>query len=178
MNSNKTLIVGEFDLELPQPVSDLEEDAVVQIGMALRMLLADAFALYIKTKNFHWHMRGAHFRDHHLLLDEQAEQIFGMVDDIAERTRKIGARTIRSIADIGSHQRLSDNSELDVTPRDMLAELCMDSLRMTSWLRSTHRLCSEHGDVATTSLLENWIDEAERRSWFLHETVQDSASGA
>ena len=178
MNSNEKMIVREIGLEFPQPVSDLKTEAVIQIGEALRMLLADTFALYIKTKNFHWHMSGVHFRDHHLLLDEQAEQIFAMVDDIAERARKIGATTIRSIAEIGMHQRLYDNSESEVKPRDMLAELCMDSRRMTAWLRSTHRLCSDHGDVATTSLLENWIDQAERRSWFLHETGQNLPSAA
>jgi len=137
-------------------------------------LLADVFALYVKTKNFHWHISGRHFRDYHLLLDEHADQIFAMTDAMAERARKIGATTIRSISDISRHQRLEDNNEDVVTPEDMLRELCADNQHLTRSLRSTHAVCDRHHDVATASLIENWIDEAERRTWFLSEILQDS----
>src|SRR6266436_3401925 len=153
--------------------TDLGHDAVVEISTALRQLLADVFALYLKTKNFHWHMSGRHFRDYHLLLDEHAEQIFAMTDDIAERARKIGGTTIRSIRDIAKHQRLKDNDEELVTPGNMLAELSDDNRRLTRFLRSTHELCGRHNDVATTSLIETWIDQAERRTWFLSEIVRE-----
>jgi starvation-inducible DNA-binding protein len=136
----------------------------------LTTLLADVFTLYLKTKNFHWHMSGPHFRDYHLLLDEQAEQIFAMADDIAERVRKIGGTTLHSIGHIARLQRLLDNDADFVTPDDMLAELHDDNKRLTGFLRETHELADEHNDVATASLIENWIDEAERRSWFLFET--------
>jgi starvation-inducible DNA-binding protein len=136
------------------------------------------FALYVKTKNFHWHISGPHFRDYHLLLDEQADQIFAMTDDIAERARKIGGTTLRSIGDISKHQRLTDNDEEFVTPEDMLAELSSDNQQLTRLLRSAHQVCDEHGDVATTSLMEVWIDQAERRTWFLAETVKHSAGRA
>jgi starvation-inducible DNA-binding protein len=134
-------------------------------------LLADVFALYIKTKNFHWHMSGPHFRDYHLLLDEQATQIFGMTDTIAERARKIGATTLHSISDITRHQRLKDNDAEGVSPKDMLSELCADNQQLTRSLRATHDLCDRHNDVATTSLIEVWIDETERRTWFLSEIM-------
>jgi starvation-inducible DNA-binding protein len=153
--------------------TDLSRDAVVEISSALRQLLADVFALYIKTKNFHWHMSGSHFRDYHLLLDEQATQIFAMTDDIAERARKIGGTTVHSISDIAQHQRLKDNNAEFVSPKDMLAELCADNQQLTRSLRSTHEVCEQHNDVATASLIEVWIDESERRTWFLSEIVRD-----
>jgi starvation-inducible DNA-binding protein len=140
---------------------------------ALRKLLADVFALYLKTKNFHWHMSGKHFRDYHLVLDEQATQIFAMTDDIAERARKIGGTTLRSISDVSRHQRLNDNNAEFVAPRDMLLELRDDNRQLTRELRSTHKLCENHEDVATASLIENWIDQTERRTWFLSEIVAD-----
>ncbi len=149
--------------------SDLGANAARDIGGALTLLLADVFALYLKTKNFHWHMSGPHFRDYHLLLDEQSEQIFAMTDDIAERGRKIGSRTLRSIGEIGRIQRLADNDADFVTPQDMLAELRDDNQRLVASMREVHGLCDEHNDVATASLLENWIDETERRVWFLYE---------
>jgi len=152
--------------------TDLSHDAVVEISSALRPLLADVFALYLKTKNFHWHMRGRHFRDYHLLLDEHGEQIFAMTDDIAERARKIGGTTLRSISDISRYQRLKDNNEELVTPEDMLAELRADNQHLAGSLRSAHQVCDEHGDVATASLIETWIDQTERRTWFLAETAR------
>ena len=153
--------------------SDLGSDAVVEIGGALRKLLADVFTLYVKTKNFHWHMSGNHFRDYHLLLDEQATQIFAMTDDIAERARKIGGTTIHSIGEIAEHQRLKDNNAEFVAPQDMLAQLRADNQQLTRELRSTHELCEKHHDVATASLIENWIDETERRTWFLAEVTRE-----
>ncbi len=152
--------------------SDLGAEAVRDISAALGALLADAFALYVKTKNFHWHMSGPHFRDHHLLLDEQAGEIFAMTDPIAERARKIGGRTITSISDIAGRKRLLDNDAPYVDPQDMLAELDGDNRQIVTEMRRTHELCGEHADVATASLLENWIDEGERRAWFLWETVR------
>ena len=137
-------------------------------------MLADVFALYVKTKNFHWHMSGRHFRDYHLLLDEHADQIFAMTDAIAERARKIGTTTLRSISDISRHQRLEDNNEDGVPPQDMLKELGADNQLLTRSLRSTHVVCDRHHDVARASLIENWIDETERRTWFLAEILQDA----
>ncbi len=151
--------------------TDLSHKGVAEISAALRHLLADVFALYVKTKNFHWHMSGAHFRDYHLLLDEQSEQIFAMTDDVAERARKIGGTTLHSIGDIARHQRLHDNNEEIVGPKEMLAELSEDNQQLTRFMRSTHEICDEHNDVATASLIENWIDQTERRTWFLSETV-------
>ena len=150
--------------------SDLGSEAVKNISGALNALLADVFALYVKTKNFHWHMSGPHFRDYHLLLDEQAGQIFAMTDDIAERVRKIGRATIHSIAHIGRLQRIPDNDADNVDPLDMLAELREDNRAILVSMRQAHDLCDEENDVATASLLEPWIDEAERRIWFLFET--------
>ena len=150
--------------------SNLGSNATNGISIALTALLADVFALYIKTKNFHWHMSGPHFRDYHLLLDEQAAQILAMTDDIAERARKIGGTTIRSIGHIARMKQIEDNDSDFVTPEDMLTELKEDNLALTQRMRQTHNLCGEHGDVATASLIENWIDEAERRTWFLFET--------
>jgi len=157
--------------EIFDTLADLRGDAVVEISGELRKLLADVFALYVKTKNFHWHMSGPHFRDYHLLLDEHGAQIFAMTDDIAERARKIGSTTIRSISDISKHQRVKDNNLERVAPEDMLKELSADNRELTRSLRSAHELCEKHNDVATASLIENWIDEAERRTWFLSESV-------
>ena len=140
-------------------------------------LLADLFALYMKTKNFHWHVSGPHFRDYHLMLDEQAGQILAATDPVAERVRKLGGTTLRSVGHIGRLQRVSDNDADYVTPHDMLAELRDDNIQLTSRLRETHGLCDEHGDVATASLIENWIDESERRHWFLFETCRNALSG-
>ena len=147
--------------------------AAIEICGILRQLLADVFALYLKTKNFHWHISGSHFRDYHLLLDEHAAQIFAMTDTIAERARKLGGTTLRSIGDIGRHQRLKDNDEESVAAKDMLVELYVDNQQLSRYLRSTHKLCEHHGDVATTSLIEIWLDETERRQWFLSETVRE-----
>jgi len=149
--------------------SDLGSDAVRNITGALNALLADVFALYVKTKNFHWHMSGPHFRDYHLLLDEHGDQVFAMTDAIAERVRKIGGGTIRSIGHIGRLQRLSDNDAEYVDPFDMLAELRQDNRMLLASMRETHDLCDAENDVATASLLEVWIDETERRIWFLFE---------
>ena len=154
-------------------VTDLSPEAVEDLSNELRHLLADVFAIYVKTKNFHWHMSGPHFRDYHLLLDEQAAQIFEMTDKIAERSRKIGARTLHSISDITRHQRLDDNNVDVVSPKDMLTELYADNQQLTRFLRSAHEVCEQHSDVATASLIETWIDETERRSWFLLELTQD-----
>ena len=151
----------------------LGHEAVEDISEALRPLLADVFCLYMKTKNFHWHMRGNHFRDYHLLLDEHAEQIFAITDDIAERARKIGGTTLRSIGDISRSQRLKDNDDETVTPKKMLSELRDDNAHLTGFLREAHEICAKHNDVATTSLIEVWIDQAERRTWFLSEIVSD-----
>jgi starvation-inducible DNA-binding protein len=147
--------------------SDLGQNASREISSALRPLLADVFALYVKTKNFHWHMTGRHFRDYHLLLDEHGDQIFAMTDEIAERARKLGGTTLRSVGDISRHQTLKDNNAEFVSPREMLLELHADNVHLTRSLRSTHEVCDRHNDVATASLIENWIDETERRSWFL-----------
>ena len=139
------------------------------------VLLADVFALYLKTKNFHWHMSGPHFRDYHLLLDEQGEQIFAMIDPVAERVRKIGGTTLRSVGHIARIQRIADNDAAFVEPQDMLAELRDDNLQLTSAMRQVHNTSDEYRDVATASLLEVWIDETERRSWFLYEAARHSS---
>jgi starvation-inducible DNA-binding protein len=149
--------------------ANLGENAVRDISAILAALLADMFALYLKTKNFHWHISGPHFRDYHLMLDEQAAEIFATTDEIAERARKLGGTTIRSIGHIARLQRVADNDADFVTPDDMLAELREDNLQLTQRMRETHDVCDEHGDVATASLLEVWIDQAERRVWFLFE---------
>src|ERR1700752_505095 len=153
--------------------TDLSQDGVAAITKELRQLLADVFVLYVKTKNFHWHMSGPHFRDYHLLLDEHATQIFAMTDEIAERTRKIGGTTLHSVGDITRHQRLKDNDAVKLDPQEMLAELHADNQHLTRYLRSAHVLCEQHRDVATASLIETWVDEAERRTWFLSEVVGD-----
>ena len=149
--------------------TDLGPNAVRDLAAALNAMLADMFALYLKTKNFHWHVSGPHFRDYHLLLDEQAEQIFATTDDIAERVRKIGGTTLRSIGHVARLQRVLDNDAEFVTPLDMLAELREDNKELTARLRETYNVCDEHRDVASASLIENWIDAAERRVWFLYE---------
>ena len=153
--------------------TDLPRKGAGKVAEELRHLLADIFALYLKTKNFHWHMSGPHFRDYHLLLDEQADQIFATSDDIAERARKIGETTLHSISEISKYQRLKDNNEPFVSPKLMLAELHQDNLQLVEYMRNTHQITSDVNDVATTSLLENWIDEAERRGWFLFETLRN-----
>ena len=153
--------------------TDLTHDGVLEISSDLRRLLSDVFVFYVKTKNIHWHISGRHFRDYHLLLDEQSDQIFAMIDDIAERTRKLGGTTLHSISDIAEHQRLKDNNAEFVVPKEMLAELSADNQQLTRFLRSCHEICDRHNDVATASLIENWIDETERRTWFLSETQHD-----
>ena len=153
--------------------TDLKSNATQDIAGALNIALADMFALYVKTKNFHWHVSGPHFRDYHLMLDEQADQIFATTDAIAERIRKIGRTTLRSIGHIGRLQRVLDNDADFVTPLDMLAELRDDNKQLAANLRETHDLCDEHRDVATASLIEIWIDEAERRTWFLFEASRE-----
>jgi starvation-inducible DNA-binding protein len=152
--------------------TDLGANATRDISAALNLLLADMFALYLKTKNFHWHMSGPHFRDYHLLLDEQADQIFATTDAIAERVRKIGGTTLRSIGHIARLQRVLDNDAQYATPLDMLAELRDDNEQLVARLRQAHGLCDEGGDVASASLIEIWIDEAERRVWFLFEAIR------
>ena len=169
MNVRDAKIARIAPLETP---SDLSADAVRDIAGALNMLLADMFALYLKTKNFHWHVSGPHFRDYHLMLDEHGDQIFATTDPIAERVRKIGGLTLRSVNHIARLQRVPDNDAEYVTPQDMLAELRNDNRQLAANLRETHGLCDEHGDVATASLLEVWIDEAERRTWFLFEATR------
>jgi starvation-inducible DNA-binding protein len=164
MNDSKTRRMAA--LKTP---SGLPADAANDIAGALTTLLADVFALYFKTKNFHWHMSGPHFRDYHLLLDEQSAQIYAITDVIAERGRKLGGTTLRSVGHIARLQRVLDNDADFVTPLDMLAELRDDNMQLASSMRETHNLCDEHGDVATASLLEVWIDEAEQRVWFLFE---------
>lgn len=150
--------------------TDLKSNAIKDISAALNVLLSDVFTLYLKTKNFHWHVSGPHFRDYHLLLDEQSVEIFAMVDPIAERVRKIGGVTLHSIGEIARKQRIKDNDASFVTPMDMLAELREDNKQLVAAMRETHALCDEHDDVATASLLEVWIDEAEKRTWFLFES--------
>ena len=163
---------GDLDTRQASPLAtptDLRAAATRDISAALNTMLADVFALYLKTKNFHWHMSGPHFRDYHLLLDEQADQVFAMTDPIAERVRKVGGSTIRSIGHIGRLQRVTDNDAKYVEPLDMLAELREDNKELAARLRETHEVCEEHRDVATASLIEVWIDETERRTWFLFE---------
>jgi starvation-inducible DNA-binding protein len=154
------------------PHTDIAPDAVKDIAGALTALVADVFTVYVKTKNFHWHMSGPHFRDYHLLLDEHADQLFAMTDDIAERVRKIGGTTLRSIGHIARVKRIPDNDADYVTPEDMLSELWEDNKALVLSMRSAHDLCDEVGDVATASLLENWIDEGQKRAWFLFETTR------
>jgi starvation-inducible DNA-binding protein len=149
--------------------TDLGAKATKDVTAAMNGVLADVFALYLKTKNFHWHMSGPHFRDYHVLLDEQADQIYAMTDPIAERVRKLGGTTLRSIGHIARTQRILDNDADYVEPSDMLAELCQDNNTVAARLREAHVVCEEHRDVGTTSMIELWIDETERRTWFLFE---------
>lgn len=152
--------------------SDIERESIINLTGGLNALLADVFTLYLKTKNFHWHMSGPHFRDYHLLLDDHADQIFAMTDDIAERVRKIGGTTVRSIGQICRLQRLEDNDADFVTPADMFSELREDEARLVHILRAVHVLCGDASDFATASLLENWIDQSQRRIWFLFESTR------
>ena len=166
-NSTKTAELRQKrDAPLTVP-TDLTHSATKDIAGTMNAILADVFALYLKTKNFHWHMSGPHFRDYHLLLDEQAEQLFAMTDPIAERVRKLGGQTLKSISHISRVQRLKDNNSDNVEPSDMITELADDNRALTTHLRQTHEICDEHGDVASASLIEAWIDETERRVWFL-----------
>jgi starvation-inducible DNA-binding protein len=149
--------------------TDLCPEAIAEISQEMRHLMADIFVLYVKTKNFHWHMSGRHFRDYHLLLDQHAQDIFVMTDEVAERVRKIGGTTLHSIEDITRFQRLKNNNRDFVPPEEMLAELCADNQNLVRLMRATHEVCDRHNDVATASLLENWIDQGETRTWFLFE---------
>jgi starvation-inducible DNA-binding protein len=158
--------------------TDLGPNATLNVAAALNLLLADAFALYIKTKNFHWHMSGPHFRDYHLLLDEQGDQIFAMTDPLAERVRKLGGTTLRSIGQIARMQRVLDNDAEYVTAQDMLAELRDDNKQLVTAMREAHAVCDEHNDVASASLIEVWIDETERRTWFLFEATRRTNEAA
>ncbi len=169
--TSKTELITRQKAPLTTP-SDIDRESVKDISGALNALLADVFVLYLKTKNFHWHMSGPHFRDYHLLLDDHADQIFAMTDDVAERVRKIGGTTIRSIGQICQIQRLADNDADFVTPADMLSELHEDEKRLVQVLRAIHTLCDEAEDLATASLVENWIDQSQRRSWFLFESTR------
>jgi starvation-inducible DNA-binding protein len=173
MEKNYATRLAGQEKQISETPTDLSRDAVMEISSELRQLLADIFALYVKMKNFHWYMRGRHFRDYHLLLDEHSGQIFDLTDAIAERARKIGGATLPSISDISRHQRLKDNNAEWGTPQDMLGELCADNQQLTRSLRSTHKVCEQHKDVATASLIENWIDQTERRTWFLSEIIRD-----
>ena len=169
-NSRKTSeLLHRRDAPLETP-TDLTRSATKDIAAAMNAILADVFTLYLKTKNFHWHMSGPHFRDYHLLLDEQGDQLFAMTDPIAERIRKVGGPTLKSIGHISRTQRVVDNDADYVEPLDMLAELADDNKTLTARLREAHNVCDEHRDIATASLIEVWIDETERRTWFLFET--------
>jgi len=161
---------GFIPTQLATP-TDLDHNDATAVCQELRLLLADVFALYVKTKNYHWHMSGPHFRDYHLLLDEQGHQIFAMTDVIAERARKLGGTTIHSVGEIGRNQRLQDDDEQFVSPHDMLRQLSEDNQSLTHFLREAHSVCDQANDVATASLIEVWIDEAERRNWFLFEAA-------
>ncbi len=171
---NKPLEKTKPDLKLSRKAplatrTDLSPAATKDIAAAMNGILADVFALYMKTKNFHWHMSGPHFRDYHLLLDEQADQLYAMTDPIAERVRKVGGPTLKSIGHVGRTQRVLDNDAEYVEPQDMLAELREDNKDLAARFREAHNVCDEHRDVATASLIEVWIDETERRTWFLFE---------
>ena len=167
MTKSKTTS-GKVAADLDTP-TDLPQEGVDKISAAMNTILADAFALYLKTKNFHWHVSGRHFRDYHLLLDEQSEQIFASTDEIAERVRKIGGTTLRSIGQIARLQTIADNDETYVPPREMLRELMNDNKTLVAAMKTAHDVADKYEDVATTSVLENFIDEAERRTWFLFE---------
>lgn len=173
--ASKQTLKNRQEAPLATP-TDLKPAATKDISGAMNAILADVFALYLKTKNFHWHMSGPHFRDYHLLLDEHGDQLFAMTDPIAERVRKIGGTTLRSTGHIARLQRISDNDADYVEPEDMLAELREDNKDLTKRLREAHGVCDDHGDVATASLIENWIDETERRTWFLFEASRHGDS--
>ena len=175
MTTNREDLVRRQSAPLATP-TDLKPAATKDIAGAMNAILADVFALYLKTKNFHWHMSGPHFRDYHLLLDEQADQLFAMTDAIAERVRKIGGSTLKSIGHISRMQRVQDNDVDYVEPQDMLAEVREDNKELTARLREAHNVCDEHRDIATASLIEVWIDETERRTWFLYEAARQSGS--
>jgi starvation-inducible DNA-binding protein len=180
MTTTNTTQLQELKARQRAPLStptDLTAEATRDVSGALNALLADVFALYLKTKNFHWHLSGPHFRDYHLLFDEQGDQLFAMTDPIAERVRKIGGSTIKSIGQIARLQRVLDNDADYVDPEDTLAELCEDNKSLAARLREAHNVCDEHRDVATASLVETWIDETERRTWFLFETSQRGMTG-
>ena len=173
-------MTGSISKKLAKPHSEISERqtdfaraGVAEISHELLLLLSDVFSLFLKTKNFHWHVTGPHFREYHLMLDEQADQVFAMTDVIAERARKMGASTVRSIGDISRHQRLKDNNEDGLAPLRMFEELRADNQQLTNFLRRLHEVCERHTDVATASLIEIWVDEAERRVWFLSETLVD-----
>jgi len=170
-NPRKAELLHKRDAPL-ETRTDLTKEATREISAAMNAILADVFALYLKTKNFHWHMSGHHFRDFHLLLDEHAEQLFAMTDVIAERVRKIGGLTLHSIGQIARTQRVLDNDAEYVEPLDMLAELMDDNKTMAGRLREAHNVCDEHRDIATASFIEVWIDETERRTWFLFEATR------
>ncbi|ADV81763.1 Dps family protein [Terriglobus saanensis] len=170
--SNTAELIARQKAPLATP-SDIDAKSVKDITGALNALLADVFTLYLKTKNFHWHMSGPHFRDYHLLLDDHGDQLFAMTDDIAERVRKIGGTTIRSIGQIARLQRIADNDAEYVTPKDMLSELHEDEKALVLSMRAAHVLCDDAEDVATASLLENWIDQSQRRGWFLFESTRN-----
>jgi starvation-inducible DNA-binding protein len=174
--SDAAKLTKKMEAPLVTP-SDLDAKTARDIGGAMNPILADVFALYLKTKNFHWHMSGPHFRDYHLLLDEHGDQLFAMTDPIAERIRKVGGTTIRSIGHISRTQRILDNDADFVEPQDMLAELRDDNKTLAARLREAHGVCDEHNDIATASLIEVWIDETERRTWFLFEATRAGRSG-
>jgi starvation-inducible DNA-binding protein len=166
---------GSSDLDTP---TDLPQAAAEKISTSLNVLLADAFALYLKTKNFHWHVSGRHFRDYHLMLDQQSEAIFATTDQLAERVRKLGGTTLRSIGQISKLQTINDNNEAYVPPREMLRELMEDNKHIAAAMRKAHKLCDDHEDSGTAGLLETFIDETERRTWFLFEASREEGSNA
>ena len=172
MKTTTTDLPAETIRDTVAPGGGIGAESVESLSNEMRSLLADVFTLYLKTKNFHWHMTGRHFRDYHLLLDEQAEQLFAMTDEVAERARKLGGTTLRSVGDISAYQRLKDNNEALVAPGKMLSELHAENRLFLRYLRSTHEACEQHRDVATASLIENGIDQSERRIWFLSETCR------
>ena len=176
MKSSREDVVRRLSAPLATP-TDLKPAATKDIAGAMNAILADVFALYLKTKNFHWHMSGPHFRDYHLLLDEQADQLFAMTDAIAERVRKIGGSTLKSVGHISRLQRVADNDVDYVQPQDMLAEVREDNKELAARLREAHNVCEEHRDIATASLIEVWIDETERRTWFLFEAARQAEAG-
>jgi starvation-inducible DNA-binding protein len=170
-SAKRQVLENRRDAPLHTP-TDLKPAATKDVSGAMNAILADVFGLYLKTKNFHWHMSGPHFRDYHLLLDEHADQLYAMTDPIAERVRKIGGLTLRSIGHIARLQRIEDNDAEYVEPSDMLAELREDNQNLAARLREAHNVCEEHDDLATASLIEVWIDETERRNWFLFESAR------